>query len=233
MSSRLRSTTASRSLIVATSSTCSLMNHCMNCSDAKSLSSRAVLSRPLIWSVTLLLLVERQAHRRDDVLEGGDRRLDAGDHDIGVGVEEVLHHHHRVGALLQRLGVEERGHPRHGQRVVVDGDREVLVVGGQLVADLEIELVGETLCGQLHSSTVDGRSRRGVRRPWQLLLGDLATVDADEHAPLDRIPLGQGAVLEHPHADSGCTASWRRSTSPSEACAPCSWSCPQADLPRT
>ena len=38
--------------MVATSSTCSLMNHCMNCSEAKSLSSRAMRSRPLIWSVT-------------------------------------------------------------------------------------------------------------------------------------------------------------------------------------
>ena len=39
--------------MVATSSTCSLMNHCMNCSEAKSLSSRAMRSRPLIWSVTV------------------------------------------------------------------------------------------------------------------------------------------------------------------------------------
>ena len=52
MSSALRVTTASRSLIVATSSTCSLMNHCMNCSEAKSFSSRAILSRALICSVT-------------------------------------------------------------------------------------------------------------------------------------------------------------------------------------
>ena len=37
---------------MATSSTCSLMNHCMNCSEAKSDSSRAIFSRPLIWSVT-------------------------------------------------------------------------------------------------------------------------------------------------------------------------------------
>ena len=38
--------------MVATSSTCSLMNHCMNCSEAKSFSSRAIRSRPLICSVT-------------------------------------------------------------------------------------------------------------------------------------------------------------------------------------
>ena len=38
--------------MVATSSTCSLMNHCMNCSEAKSDSSRAILSSALICSVT-------------------------------------------------------------------------------------------------------------------------------------------------------------------------------------
>jgi hypothetical protein len=47
-----RVTTASRSDMVATSSTCSLMNHCMNCSEAKSFSSRAIRSRALICSVT-------------------------------------------------------------------------------------------------------------------------------------------------------------------------------------
>jgi hypothetical protein len=52
-----------------------------------------------------------------------------------------------VVALLERLGVEERGHPRHRQRVVMDGDREVLVVGGQLVADLVVELLGEARGG--------------------------------------------------------------------------------------
>ena len=38
--------------MAATSSTCSLMNHCMNCSAAKSFSSRAVRVSSWIWVVT-------------------------------------------------------------------------------------------------------------------------------------------------------------------------------------
>ena len=38
--------------MVATSSTCSLMNHCMNCSAAKSFTSRAVAVSSWICSVT-------------------------------------------------------------------------------------------------------------------------------------------------------------------------------------
>ena len=38
--------------MVATSSTCSLMNHCMNWSEAKSLSSRAIFVSSVIWAVT-------------------------------------------------------------------------------------------------------------------------------------------------------------------------------------
>ena len=97
------STTASRSLMVATSSTCSLMNHCMNCSEAKSLSSRAMRSRPLTWSVTVLLLGEGELDRGDEVGEGRGRRVDGRDDDLGVGVDEVLDHHHGVPALLERL----------------------------------------------------------------------------------------------------------------------------------
>jgi hypothetical protein len=55
------------------------MNHCMNCSEAMSFSSRSIRSSP---------------------------GVDAGDRDLGVGVEEVLHHHHRVVALLDRRPVE-------------------------------------------------------------------------------------------------------------------------------
>ena len=159
-SSTLRRTTANRSLIVATSSTCSLTNHWRNCSEAKSVSSRAIRSSPLICSVTRRLLVERELDGRHDALEGGDRRLHPGDHDLRIGVEEVLHHHQRVAALLERLGVEERRHLGHRQRVVVDRTREVLVLSGELLADLDVQGLDEAICGHAHSSTC------GVRRPW-------------------------------------------------------------------
>ena len=42
--------------------------------------------------------------------------------DLGVGVDQVLHHHHRVVALLERLAVEETRQLRERLRVVVDGD---------------------------------------------------------------------------------------------------------------
>ena len=60
-----------------------------------------------------------------------------------VGVEQVLHHHHRVVALLDRLAVEVRRELREGLRVVVDGDRDVLLRRGELVRDLLVELLVE------------------------------------------------------------------------------------------
>ena len=62
------------------------------------------------------------------------RRLDARDDDVVVGVEQVLHHHHRVVPLLDRLAVEVRGELRQRLRVVVDGDRDVLLRRRELVA---------------------------------------------------------------------------------------------------
>ena len=79
-------------------------------------------------------------------LEGRLRRGDARDHRVGVGVEQVLDHHHRVVALLERLRVEERRQPRKRLGVVVDGDGHVLLRGGELVGDLLGELVDERLC---------------------------------------------------------------------------------------
>ncbi len=70
-------------------------------------------------------------------------RLHGRDPDLLVGVEEVLHHHHRVVALLDRLAVEVRGELRQRLRVVVDGDRDVLLRGAELVGDLLVEGVGE------------------------------------------------------------------------------------------
>ena len=61
----------------------------------------------------------------------------------GVGVEQVLDHHHRVVALLHRLAVEEAGELRQRLVVVVDRARHVLLVGGELVADLLVELGDE------------------------------------------------------------------------------------------
>ena len=54
----------------------------------------------------------------------------------GIGVEQVLHHHHRVVSLLDRLGEEERGQAGKGLGVVVDGVRDVLLGRRELVRDL-------------------------------------------------------------------------------------------------
>ena len=50
--SAARSTTRSSVVMLATSSTCSLRNHCMNCSPMKSPSSRAADARAAIWADT-------------------------------------------------------------------------------------------------------------------------------------------------------------------------------------
>ena len=67
------------------------------------------------------------------------RRGDAGDDDVGVGVDQVLDHHHRVVALLERLRVEEARELRERLGVVVDGARHVLLVCGVLVGDLLVQ----------------------------------------------------------------------------------------------
>ena len=88
-----------------------------------------------------LLLVERERDRSDVVGEGRLRRGDGRDHHVVVRVEEVLHHHHRVVSLLDRLPVEVRGELRQRLRVVVDGDRDVLLRGRELVRDLLVEFL--------------------------------------------------------------------------------------------
>ena len=65
--------------------------------------------------------------------------------DLLVGVEQVLDHHHRVLALLERLPVEEAGEPGERFGVVVDGRSDVLLGGGELVGDLLVEGGGEAL----------------------------------------------------------------------------------------
>ena len=102
-----------------------------------------------------LLLLERQRDGLDDVAE---RRLWSGDsrHErLGVGVEQVLDHHHRVLALFQRLPVEEAGQLRQRLGVVVHRARDVLLVGGELVADLLVQLGYEGV--RWHGSDATGR----------------------------------------------------------------------------
>ena len=66
-----------------------------------------------------LLLLERERDRADHVVERDLRRGDARHLRVEVPVEQEPHHHQRVVALLERLGVEERGEPRQGLGVVV------------------------------------------------------------------------------------------------------------------
>ena len=90
-----------------------------------------------------LLLVERKPHGLALVVERGLRSFHARDRDRGVRVEQVLHEHHRVVSLLDRLPVEVRGQPRERLRVVVDRDRDVLLRRGELVCDLLVYCFGE------------------------------------------------------------------------------------------
>ena len=90
-----------------------------------------------------LLLLECHAHRLDGVCEVGLRRLNARDRQGDVGVEQELGQHHRVVPLLDRLAVEVRGQVRERLGVVVDRDRDVLLRGGELVADLLVDCVVE------------------------------------------------------------------------------------------
>ena len=121
------------------------MNHCMNWSEAKSYSSRAILVSSLICAVTRRSWFSASSTGATRSANSDLRRGDAGNRTGGVLVDQVLHHHHGVAPLLHRLGVEEPGHLRHGQRVVVHRARHVLLVGGELVADLHVELLDETL----------------------------------------------------------------------------------------
>ena len=86
---------------------------------------RAARGRDLLGHAPLLL--QREPHRLDDVRERGLRRVDARDRHRLVRVEQVLDDHHRVVPLLDRLAVEVRGEPRQRLRVVVHGDRDVLL----------------------------------------------------------------------------------------------------------
>ena len=79
----------------------------------------------------------------DIVGEGGLGRLDGRDDHVVAGVEEVLHHHHRVVPLLERLLVEVRRELRERLAVVVNRDRDVLLRRRELVRDLLVEFLLE------------------------------------------------------------------------------------------
>ena len=85
----------------------------MNCSATRSPSSRAVIDELRDLAGDALLLVERErdrARRRPRTSVCG--AATAGIAHGLVGVEQVLHHHHRVVSLLERLPVEVRGELR-------------------------------------------------------------------------------------------------------------------------
>ena len=87
-------------------------------------------------------LLERERHGGDDAGEDGLRRLDAGDRDLLVRVQEELHNHHRVVPLLDRLpvGTRVRILPNHAcitaaaydRYYVVDSDLD----GGRSVVEI-------------------------------------------------------------------------------------------------
>jgi len=88
-------------------------------------------------------LLDRESHRRHDVGEIRAGCRDTGDLHRRVDVEQVLHHHHRVVALLERLAIEEGCRSWHRQRVVEHRTGDVLMVCGELVPDLLVELRSE------------------------------------------------------------------------------------------
>ena len=74
-----------------------------------------------------LLLREREGHGSDDIRECGLRCVDTGRDHVFVGVEEVLHHHHRVVPFLHCLAVEVRCKLWEVLGVVVGRDGDVLL----------------------------------------------------------------------------------------------------------
>ena len=91
----------------------------------------------------LLLLLQGQADRLRDLGEVVAHRAAAGDRDGQVPVQQVLHDHQRVVALLDGLPVVVPRQLREVLPVEPDGDRDVLLVGVELVADLLAEQAQE------------------------------------------------------------------------------------------
>ena len=123
----------------------------MNCSATRSTFLAGGDRELLDLSRDALLLVERELHGCDDVGERDLRRLHGRHEDLLVGVEEVLHHHHGVVPLLDRLAVEVGGELRQRLGVVVDGDGDVLLRRAELVGDLLVECFRESGHGAILS----------------------------------------------------------------------------------
>jgi hypothetical protein len=130
--------------MLETSSRCSSRNQCRNCSPTRSFSSRARRASATIWSVTARSC--SSASSTGATAPGYRHRL--------VGVEQVLHDHHRVVPLLDGLAVEVRGEVRQRLGVVVDGDRDVLLRGAELAPDLLVQLRRKPA----HGAEPNGRS---------------------------------------------------------------------------
>ena len=131
----------------------------MNSSPTRSPSSRASVSSAAICSVTRFSCSSASATGLGGV---GERRSAAprrpGSSTGEVGVEQELDEHHRVVPLLDRLPVEVRGEERQRLGVVVDRDRDVLLRGRELVADLLVQRLREA-CHRGNSISLHPMSR--------------------------------------------------------------------------
>ena len=105
-----------------------------------------------------------------------------------VRVEEILHHHHRVVPLLDRLPVEVRGQLGEVLRVVVHGDRDVLLRRGELMADLPVQRVGK----RSHVPTL-ARALTGTA-PFSIVR---VSFEEQVRAALDELPPHLAAALEN------------------------------------
>ncbi len=112
------------------------------------------------------LLLERHRESVARRVERVAHRVHAGNLDVHATVEQILHEHHRVIALFDRLGVEVLSQLRQIVGVEINGDRDVLLRGTEFTANLllqegvEFGVVcvgsrhgGEDIAGQSRSSS--------------------------------------------------------------------------------
>ncbi|MBC7559327.1 MAG: hypothetical protein H7270_08210 [Dermatophilaceae bacterium] len=90
-----------------------------------------------------LLLRQGQIDRGHRIIERVADLVDSRDLHGPVAVQGVAHDHHRVVAFLDGLPVEVSGSARQIVGIEPDGDRDVLLAGGELVAHLSGEKFGE------------------------------------------------------------------------------------------
>ena len=91
-----------------------------------------------------LLLVERERDGLGGVREVGLRSRHGRNRHGPVGVEQELDEHHRVVPLLHGLAVEVSGEVGKRFGVEPDRDRDVLLRGRGLIADLLVDRIVET-----------------------------------------------------------------------------------------